>query len=108
MRLRAKPSELGAAEQDVAPGAAAEQDASVASEAAESAVAGIKRELAAVLLVGLAAIPLVSFWLDGMRELVVLGGYGLGAAIWVRVRAHGLLLAARGQRARAARDRHGP
>lgn len=104
VRLRAKASELEAAEQEAAPEASGEQAAIVASAAAESALAGIKRELAAVLVVGLAGIPLVSLWLDGTRELVVLGGYGVGAAIWVRVRAHGLLLAARG---RAVRDGHG-
>jgi len=59
-------------------------------------MAAIKRELVAVLIVGLAGIPLVSLWLDGLRELLVLAGYGVGAALWIRVRAYGLLLASRG------------
>ncbi|MDZ7749588.1 MAG: hypothetical protein U5K43_12895 [Halofilum sp. (in: g-proteobacteria)] len=60
-----------------------------------------------MLVVGLAAIPLTSIWLDGVQGLVVLGGYGLGAALWIRVRVMGLLLAARGHDPRAGRDDDG-
>jgi len=58
-------------------------------------LAAVKRELAAVLLVGLAAIPLVDLWLGGVRELLVLVAYGIGGAVWIRTRALGLILAAR-------------
>ncbi len=71
-------------------------------------LAAVKRELAAVLLVGLAAIPLVGMWLDGLRELLVLVAYGVGGALWIRTRALGLILAARrGQRGRGGAE-HGP
>lgn len=71
-------------------------------------LAAVKRELAAVLLFGLAAIPLVGLWLDGVRELLVLAAYGVGGALWIRTRALGLILAARrGQTARGE-DEHGP
>lgn len=70
-------------------------------------MAAIKRELAAVLLVGLAGLPLVALWLDGWRELAVIAGYGVGGAIWVRVRAYGLLLAAGRRDGRRGRGRDG-
>lgn len=99
MRLRAKISDLRAAEHAASPGDGAGESrrASLARDHG-AALAAIKRELAAVLVVGLAAIPLVALWLDGVRELVVLAGYGIGAAIWIRVRVLGLLLAARARR----------
>ena len=79
-----------------------EEGASLARELA-AALAAVKRELAAILLVGLAGIPLASLWLEGLREVLVLAGYGLGGAIWVRVRVRGVLLhARRGQRGQAA------
>ncbi len=63
--------------------------------APQEGLAAVKRELAAVLLVGLAAIPLVGVWLDGLREFLVLAAYGIGGALWIRTRALGLILAAR-------------
>ncbi len=74
----------------------AEESNSLARQAPE-AVAAIKRELAALVLVGAAAVPLAAFWLDGAREVAVLAGYGLGAALWIHARARGLLYAAFGR-----------
>ena len=60
-----------------------------------------------MLVVGLAGLPLVALWLDGWRELVEIGGYGLGGALWIHARVRGLLLAA-GLRARGrGGDGHG-
>jgi hypothetical protein len=67
----------------------------------EATLAAIKRELAAVLVVGLIGAPLVMTGLEGVREAFVLGGYGLGALLWVHVRVRGLRLALR-------RARRGP
>jgi len=66
----------------------------------EATLAAIKRELAAVLVVGLIGAPLVMLGLEGAREALVLAGYGLGAILWVHVRVRGLRLALR----RARRD----
>lgn len=72
----------------------------------DAALAAIKRELAAILVFALIGAPLVIYWLEGARELAVLGAYGVGAGLWVHTRARGLLLALR-QTRRAGR-RHGP
>lgn len=76
---------------------AAEEPASVARQGPAAAVAAIKCELAAIVIVGALAIPLAAMWLEGIRELAVLAGYGMGAALWVHARARGLLYAARGR-----------
>jgi len=73
---------------------------------ADAALASIKRELAAILVVALIGAPLVIYWLEGARELAVLGAYGVGAGLWVHTRARGLLLALR--QARRAGRQHGP
>lgn len=74
-----------------------EEPASVARDGG-AAVAAIKRELGALVIVGALSIPLVALWLDGVRELAVLAGYGLGAALWIHARGRGLLYAMRGRR----------
>jgi len=84
-----------------------EQSNSVSGTPLEG-LAAVKRELAAVLLVGLAAIPLVGMWLDGVREILVLAAYGVGGAIWIRTRALGLILAARRGPRDADDGGHGP
>ena len=72
----------------------------------DAALAAIKRELGAIILFGAIAAPLVIHYLEGLRELGVLAGYGLGAALWVHTRARGLLMALR--QARRQRRRYGP
>lgn len=57
------------------------------------ALAAIKRELGAIVLFGALFAWAVIHWFEGLEEAVLLGGYGVGAAIWIRVRAGGLLLA---------------
>lgn len=81
-----------------------ESGASLARDA-DAALASIKRELAAILVVAVIGAPLVMYWLEGARELAVLGAYGVGAGLWVHTRARGLLLALR--QARRAERRHG-
>lgn len=75
---------------------AVERPTSVTSDARE-AVAAIKRELAAIVIVGALGLVLAGYWLEGARELAVIAGYGLGAALWIHARARGLLYAARGR-----------
>lgn len=77
--------------------------ASLAREAGD-ALAAIKRELAAVVVVGVVGAPLVMQWLEGARELAVLAAYGVGAALWVQTRVRGLLLAVRHARRTEADD----
>lgn len=96
MGLRAKISDLGSAQHGRAPAAAAGR-ASLARRH-EAALAAVKRELAAIVLVGVIGAPLVVLWLDGLRELAVLAGYGIGGALWVHVRARGLIHAVRAPR----------
>jgi hypothetical protein len=72
------------------------------------ALAAIKRELAAIIVVALVGAPVVMHYLQGARELAVLGAYGLGAGLWVHARARGLLLARRHGLRAAGRDRNGP
>ena len=55
------------------------------------ALASIKRELAAIVVFGALFAWAVLSWTEGAEEAVLLGGYGVGAAIWIRVRAAGLL-----------------
>lgn len=81
-----------------------ENIASLARDA-DAALASIKRELAAIIVVAVIGAPLVMHWLEGARELAVLGAYGVGAGLWVHTRARGLLLALR--EARRAERRHG-
>jgi hypothetical protein len=64
------------------------------------ALASIKRELAAIVLFGIAFAWAVLHWTEGLEETVLLAGYGLGAAIWIRVRVSGLLRAVRDARRR--------
>lgn len=59
------------------------------------ALASIKRELAAIIVFGALFAWAVIHWFDGLEEAVLLAGYGVGAALWVRVRAGGLLLSLR-------------
>jgi len=66
----------------------------VASDVAEG-LAALKRELAAVVIFGALLVPVVSYLLDDGRGLAVLAAYGVGGAVWVRIRVRGLLLAAR-------------
>lgn len=96
MGLRAKRNDPGSARHGRAPAAAAGRGSPARRH--EAALAAIKRELAAILLVGVAGAPLVVIWLDGLRELAVLAGYGIGGALWVHVRARGLSHAARARR----------
>lgn len=92
MGLRAKISDLRSTQHERAPAAAAGR-ASLARRQ-QAALAAVKRELAAIVLVGILGAPLVVLWLDGLRELAVLAGYGLGGALWVHARARGLIHAA--------------
>jgi len=103
MSLRTKIGDLRAAEHDGAPGDSA-AGASLARDLAEG-LAAIKRELAAIVLFALVAFPCVIIWLDGFREIAVLLGYGVGAWAWIRVRAKGVMMAAR---RRDAEDGDGP
>lgn len=64
------------------------------------ALASIKRELAAIVLFGIAFAWAVLYWTEGLEEAVLLVGYGVGAAIWIRVRVSGLLRAVRDARRR--------
>lgn len=93
MGLRAKKGDLRSAQHGHAPTAAA--GAASLARRHEAALAAVKRELAAILLVAAVGAPLVVAWLDGLRELGVLAGYGIGGALWVHVRVRGLLRAAR-------------
>ncbi len=68
------------------------------------ALADIKRELAAIVVVGAAGAPLVIHYLEGTRELGVLAAYGVGAALWVHTRARGVLLALRRGQGRGSGD----
>lgn len=97
MGLGTEVSNLGTGEhrRDPQDSQAVDEPASVARHA--RALAAIKRELAAIVIVGALGLPLASIWLDGAREVAVLAGYGLGAALWVHARARGLLYAARGR-----------
>lgn len=92
MGLRAKIGDLRSAQHGRAP------DAADPGRRHEAALAAIKRELAAILLAGAVGAPLVVLWLDGPRELAVLAGYGIGGALWVHVRARGLIRAVRAGR----------
>lgn len=62
------------------------------------ALAAIKRELGAIIVFGALFAFAVIRWLDGLEEAVLLGGYGVGAALWIRIRAGGLLLSLRRRR----------
>lgn len=64
------------------------------------ALAAIKRELAAIVVFGALYGWAVVHWFDGLEEAVLLAGYGVGAALWIRVRAGGLLLSLRRGRGR--------
>lgn len=59
------------------------------------ALASIKRELGAIVVFGGLYAWAVIHWFDGLEEAVLLAGYGVGAALWIRVRAGGLLLSLR-------------
>ena len=97
MGLSTQEGDLGPAEHEAS--RVAERRASLAREV-DATLAAIKCEVAAILVVALVGAPFVIGWLDGVRAAVVLGGYGLGAGLWIHVRVRGLLLALR--RARAA------
>lgn len=71
------------------------------------AVAAIKRELAAIVLFGIAFTWAVFHWTEGLEESVLLGGYGVGAALWIRIRVYGLLRSHRSAGARAGEEDHG-
>jgi len=103
MGLSPKETDLGTAEHRE--DRSAESGASLARDA-DAALASIKRELAAILVVAVIGAPLVIYWLEGARELAVLGAYGVGAALWVHTRARGLLLAL--LQARRGGRQHGP
>jgi len=62
------------------------------------ALASIKRELGAIVLFGVGFAWAVMHWTEGLEEAVLLTGYGVGAAIWIRVRAAGWLRAVRDAR----------
>lgn len=64
----------------------------------EDALAAIKRELGAIIVFGALFAIAVMHWFDGLEEAVLLAGYGVGAALWIRVRAGGLLLSLRRHR----------
>lgn len=59
------------------------------------ALAAIKRELAAIVVFGALYAWAVIHWFGGLEEAVLLAGYGVGAALWIRVRGGGLLLSLR-------------
>lgn len=69
------------------------------------ALASIKRELGAILVFGAMFAWAVMHWTEGLEEAVLLGGYGVGAALWIRVRVYGLL---RSARRAAPGERDGP
>ena len=96
MGLSTQEGDLGPTEHGVS--RVADGRASLAREV-EAALAAIKRELAAILLVALVGAPFVISGMDGLRATIVLGGYGLGAGLWIHVRARGLMLALRRTRA---------
>ncbi|MEF8834267.1 MAG: hypothetical protein V5A42_05345 [Halofilum sp. (in: g-proteobacteria)] len=103
MGLSPEETDLGTAEHRE-DRSAAESGASLARDA-DAALGAIKLELAAILVVAAIGAPLVMYWLEGARELAVLGAYGVGAGLWVHTRARGLLLALR--QARRTERRHG-
>ncbi len=110
MGLGTEEGDLGTGEHhDSESAASLEGDATVAHQQRE-ALAAIKRELAALVLVGALVLWAAAAWFDGGRELAIIAGYGLGAALWVHARARGLLYAARqrGWRADAHQDSDGP
>lgn len=101
MGLSTEESDLGTAEHRG--DRSGENGVSLARDA-HDALASIKRELAAIILVAAIGAPLVMHWLEGVRELAVLGAYGVGAGLWVHTRARGLLLALRQARRAERRD----
>jgi hypothetical protein len=101
MGLSPEESDLGTAEHRAEQ--SGENAASLARDA-DAALASIKRELAAIVVVAVIGAPLVMHWLEGVRELAVLGAYGVGAGLWVHTRARGLLLALRQARRAERRD----
>ncbi len=71
------------------------QEGATVAQQQREAVAAIKRELAALVLAGALVLWAAATWFEGVRELAIIAGYGLGAALWIHARARGLLHAAR-------------
>lgn len=63
----------------------------------------VKRDLGAIVVVAVLGTPLVIALLDGVVEWLLLGGYGLGAGLWIHCRVRGVLAAAE----YARKDRNG-
>lgn len=89
MSTRTKKEPLGTGEHE-AVSADDERKASLGE-----ALASIKRELGAIVAFGALYAWAVIHWFDGLEEAVLLAGYGVGAALWIRIRAGGLLLSLR-------------
>lgn len=63
----------------------------------------VKRDLGAIVVVAVLGTPLVIALLDGVVEWLLLGGYGMGAGLWIHCRVRGVLAAAE----YARKDRNG-
>lgn len=58
----------------------------------------VKIDLGAIIVVAAIGAPIVIWRLDGLAELILLGGYGAGAGIWLYCRTRGVLAAAHASR----------
>lgn len=58
----------------------------------------VKLDLGAIIVVAVIGAPLVMWALDGVAEIVLLGGYGCGAGLWLYCRTKGVLAAAHASR----------
>lgn len=106
MGLGTEVGDLRTSEHYQDPESAEGQGGATVSQQQREALAAVKRELAALVLTGVLVLWVAASWFDGVRELAIIAGYGLGAALWIHARARGLLYAAR-QHVRR-RDSDGP
>lgn len=94
MGTSAKKPDLPGCQHDAAP--AGEGESSLPQPA--SPFDEVKIDLGAIVVVAGIGAPAVMWWLDGPAELVLLGGYGCGAALWLYCRTRGVLAAAHASR----------
>lgn len=110
MGLGPEVGDLGTSEHRDSEAAVSQNGGATVAHQQHEALAAIKRELGALVLAGVLVLWAAASWFEGGRELAIIAGYGLGAALWVHARARGLLYAARqrGRREGAEQDADGP